>query len=115
MPVHRVVVSPRQLKEALEVLRKPSHAGFNLDKLLTVIQALAILGAGTWTLFQYMAFQRHLNDTLLKQSTIDEEIKELEANMKGIEWRKEARDLDRSTKYRFDRSSHIDVRRMNAV
>jgi hypothetical protein len=98
MPLYRVLLDKPQLEDILAVLRKAPSRTFSVDKLLTLLQALTIVGAACWTVFQYVTFQHRSNEFELRRleiakerAHVDLDIATLDATLKGIQVHNETR------------------------
>jgi hypothetical protein len=54
----KISIENRQLAEFLKVVRRPTDTSWRAEKLLNVVQVLALVVAGFWVLVQFILYQR---------------------------------------------------------
>lgn len=68
--VKSIFFDKKQVAELVAALKKPRPSSMSLDNLLRFIQALAVIAAGCWVIFQYLSFQRHADTNTLEQQKL---------------------------------------------
>jgi hypothetical protein len=92
MTQHKISLDSAQLDKIAAIVRPQEAARVDPQRVLAFVQAIALLSAGVWTLYQYMTFQASSDATRLREQELslriaesDLALKELEADIKGIE------------------------------
>jgi len=73
MPNSVVKFSDKQFDKVLTLFKKGAPSKFNLDMLFKLIQLLAVLAAGIWTIYTYVTYQRGQQSLSLQQQEISKE------------------------------------------
>jgi hypothetical protein len=96
----KISIENRQLAEFLKAVRRPTDTSWRAEKLLNVVQVLALVVAGFWVLVQFILYQR--DDIQLKQAELREslKLKKIEADIGDLKRSRTSQELAAMMTYR---------------